>query len=322
MSLLAKLLLLIPLGVASVQAGESRVGAFLPLPEPVSPPRGLVSLGERLFHDPRLASNNNGSCASCHDLNHNGADLRAQARGPTGQVWEINTPTIFNAVYNRPLNWSGSAPDLRRQAEGDLLHPASANTTWAELLAKLELDVGYRSAFQTQFGELPNRDNVLTALAAFETTLVTPNAPFDRYLRGEDQALSGQARHGLALFRDYGCVACHQGVNLGGNLLQRIGIFEDYFQLRGGALTHNDQGHFNVTGREADRHVFRVPSLRNVAVTAPYFHDGQVPDLPSAVRLMARLQLAREIPDADVEAIVAFLHSLTGEYRGRPLVAP
>jgi cytochrome c peroxidase len=163
------------------------------------------------------------------------------------------------------------------------------------------------------------KEHVLDAIATYERSLITPNAPFDRYLRGDIYAINAEQKHGYEVFKSYGCISCHQGVNVGGNLFQKVGLFEDYFKLRGGPLTPADLGRYNVTKDERDRHVFRVPSLRNIAVTAPYFHDGSVDKLAYAVEIMARVQLGRKPPPDDVQAIVSFLKSLTGEYQGRAL---
>jgi cytochrome c peroxidase len=159
--------------------------------------------------------------------------------------------------------------------------------------------------------------NVRTALLEYERSLVTPNAPFDRYLRGDTHAISERAKQGYALFKTYGCASCHQGMAVGGNMLQRVGVMHDYFGDRG-SVTPADLGHFSVTHLERDRYVFRVPSLRNVALTAPYFHDGTAATLEKAITTMARYQLGRELEDEDVALLAEFLRTLTGEYRGKP----
>jgi cytochrome c peroxidase len=191
------------------------------------------------------------------------------------------------------------------------------NTSWAELLPKLQQDVSYPREFTHAYGGGPTRPRVLDALAAFQRSLATPNSRFDRYLRGEGDALAPAEEQGYRLFKSYGCIACHQGANLGGNLFQRVGIFGDLFPPH--MASEADLGRLSITGIESDRKVFRVPGLRNVAVTAPYFHGGQTASLSEAVEIMARSQLGRELPAQDVDLIVRFLHALTGEYQGRSL---
>ena len=293
--------------------------------EPITPvaPReaadaGKVELGRQLFQDVRLSRGNIVACASCHRLDRGGDDDRARSIGLDGRPLDFNTPTIFNAARNFRLNWRGNFRTLEEQNEAVLLDPRLMNTTWEELLSKLRADHDYRSAFAALYGTGPKPAQVLDALAGFQRSLVTPDGRFDRYLRGERNAITEEEKRGYELFKAYGCIACHQGMNVGGNLFQKFGIFQDPFAQRA-AITEADLGRFALTGEEADRHVFRVPSLRNVAVTAPYFHDGSTVSLSEAVEIMARSQLGRDLPVQDINAIVAFLGTLTGEYEGRPL---
>jgi cytochrome c peroxidase len=277
-----------------------------------------TALGERLFHDVRLSHDNARSCASCHPLGRGGVDGRARAITPGGAVSARNTPTVFNVALNSSLNWDGAANTLEAHAESVLLNPSVMNTTWPELLAKLRADGSYLSAFAATYQQRPNQANVLDALASFERSLITPDSRFDRYLRGERSALTATEQRGYELFKAYGCVACHQGMNIGGNLFQKFGVFRDpVAQARPDALV--DSGRYRVTQVTRDRGVFRVPSLRNVALTAPYFHDGSVASLEEAVESMARSQLGRSLSSQEIDLIVAFLRTLTGEYRGRPL---
>jgi cytochrome c peroxidase len=293
-------------------------------PEPVTAIRpaeidvGKADLGGKLFRDVRLSRDNATACASCHRLERGGGDDRSHSLGPDAQPLDFNSPTIFNAALNYRLNWRGNFRTLEEQNEAVLLGRRLMNTTWEELLPKLRADPDYVRAFSALYGSSPNRAHVLDALATFQRSLLTPNARFDRYLDGEHDAITSEEKHGYQLFKSYGCVACHQGVNLGGNLLQRFGVFYDPFRQRE-HIRDGDLGRFAITGIEDDRHVFRVPSLRNVAVTGPYFHDGSVPSLREAVELMARAQLGRELPSRDLDLIVKFLETLTGEYQGRPL---
>ncbi|MGE0006602.1 MAG: cytochrome-c peroxidase [Parvibaculaceae bacterium] len=291
--------------------------------EPISPlvvaataDPAKVALGEALFHDARLSHANSVSCASCHRLDRGGDDDRDRSPAADGRLLDFNAPTVFNVAMNFRLNWRGNFRTLEAQNEAVLLDPSLMNTSWGELLAKLRDDQAYMGRFRATYRQDPNRENVIDALAAFQRSLITPDAPFDRYLKGDRRAITADEARGYELFKDYGCIACHQGVNVGGNLFQKFGIFADPFAGQE-TVDEGDLGRMTVTGREEDRHVFRVPSLRNVAQTAPYFHDGRTASLAAAVRVMARNQLGRELAERDVEHIAAFLRTLTGEYRGR-----
>jgi cytochrome c peroxidase len=229
-----------------------------------------------------------------------------------------NTPTVFNVAFNIAYNWDGGAPTLEEQAERVLLNPAVMNTTWLELLAKLRADSDYTAAFRAAYADGLTPANISDALATYERSLITPNARLDQYLRGQYQALSAEEERGYQLFKAYGCVACHQGMNIGGNLFEKFGIFPGMVgPVRPDAEA--DPGRFRVTGVARDRGVFRVPSLRNVALTAPYFHDGRTSTLDEAVDTMARVQLGRRLSREEIGLIVQFLHTLTGDYRGRSL---
>jgi cytochrome c peroxidase len=292
--------------------------------EPVTPvaPAGQldtakVEIGRKLFHDPVLSRSGTTSCATCHPLDAGGADGAVHAAGADGRPLDFNTPTIFNVANNFRLNWRGEFATLEEQNEQALLNRRIMNMAWTELLARLGADAGYRRDFAALYGGALAPTQVLDALAAFQRSLATPNARFDRWLRGEADALTAQEEHGYQLFKSYGCIACHQGMSIGGNLFQRFGVFHQPFTR--GNLATADLGRFTLTGAPEDRHVFRVPSLRNVAVTAPYFHNGHTYSLREAVTTMARSQLGRELPDGDAAAIVQFLATLTGEYKGHAL---
>jgi cytochrome c peroxidase len=288
----------------------------IPLALALDPQR--VALGEQLFHEVRLSSDNTRACATCHPLQRGGMDGRPRAITAKGTLHPRNTPTIFNVGLNTALNWDGLATTLEAHAELVLLHPSLMHTTWPELLVKLQADADYVTRFNAAYAGGLTPANVLDALASFERSLLTPNARFDRYLRGELQALTAPEQQGYRLFKSYGCVACHQGMNIGGNMYQKFGIFA----ARGGMgspATLVDLGRYFVTKVPRDREVFRVPSLRNVAVTAPYFHDGRAPTLEAAVETMARVQLGRTITPEEIGLIVQFLHTLTGEHQGRPV---
>jgi cytochrome c peroxidase len=291
-----------------------------PVPEPEAADAAKVALGERLFHDPRLSGGDTVSCASCHALDSGGDDGRVRPAAADGGLLDFNAPTVFNVALNFRLNWRGNFRTLEEHNEAVLLDESLMNTTWEELLSKLRADAGYSRGFAAAYRKAPGRENILDALAAYQQSLLTPDAPFDRYLDGNADAITAEQAEGYRLFKDYGCTACHQGVNVGGNLFQKFGIFGDPLAGRK-ALSEADLGRFEITGRERDRRVFRVPGLRNVAVTAPYFHDGHTDSLEEAVEIMGRNQLGREIPGREVELIVSFLSTLTGEYGGRSLAS-
>jgi cytochrome c peroxidase len=232
-----------------------------------------------------------------------------------------NTPTIFNAGLNASFNWDGIANTLEAHAEIVLLNPSLMNMTWPEILARLSTDADYVTSFNTVYVDGLMPASVVDALASFERSLLTPNSRFDRYLRGDQHALTAPEQHGYHLFKSYGCVACHQGINIGGNMYQKFGIFADPGDLQGSAAAV-DLGRYAVTRVPRDREVFRVPSLRNVAVTAPYFHDGRTHTLEDAVDTMARVQLGITLTQEEIGFIVQFLQTLTGEYHGRPVATP
>jgi cytochrome c peroxidase len=289
-----------------------------PIPVSLTLDPQRVVLGERLFDDVRLSHDNTFACTMCHPLQRGGMDGRPRAITANGTLHRRNTPTIFNVGLNAALNWDGIVNTLEAHAEIVFLHPSLMHTTWPELMAKLRADADYVSRFNTTYAAGLTPATVLDALASFERSLLTPNARFDRYLRGEPQALSAPEQQGYRLFKSYGCVACHQGVNVGGNMYQKFGVFE----APGGGESPGalvDFGRYAVTQVPRDREVFRVPSLRNVAVTAPYFHDGREPTLEGAVDTMARVQLGRILTPEEIGLIVQFLQTLTGDYHGRPV---
>lgn len=271
-----------------------------------------VELGQRLFNEPMLSSNNTVSCTSCHDLENGGADNKKTSMGIMGNMGEINTPTVFNSAHNFAQFWNGRAENLTDQIEGPINNDMELGSSWSEIIPKLKKDPSY----EKQFGEIYKtgitQESIKDALVEFEKSLVTPSA-FDKYLLGDDNAIDSLAIEGYALFKKNGCIVCHQGQNVGGNMYQKLGITGDYFKARGGPITEADLGRYNVTGKEEDKFYFKVPTLRNVALTAPYFHDGSAQDLKSAIKTMAKYQVGRPLTDDEVMKIEAFLNSLTGE---------
>ena len=277
-----------------------------------------VALGKELFHDTRLSGDGSVACASCHDLALGGTDREKYSIGIKGRVGEINAPTVFNCAGNFRQFWDGRAATLEEQLDGPILSKTEMGNTWDAVISTLRCIPEYASAFRSIYSDDIQPAHVKDALAEFERSLATPNSRFDKFLQGDEKALTVDEKIGYQKFKSYGCVSCHQGVNVGGNMFATLGTMDDYFADRGD-ITKADYGRFNVTGKEEDRHVFKVPSLRNVALTAPYLHDGNAKTLDRAVSIMGRYQLGRQIPPGDVEEIVKFLKTLTGEYEGKPL---
>jgi len=264
-----------------------------------------ASLGKKLFFDPRLSQNGTVSCATCHDLAKGGDDGLRVSRGVHGKKGSMNAPTVYNAVFNFRQFWDGRAKDLKEQALGPIENPIEMNLSIDKAVALLKKDPMYRHAFESIYKEGVTKENIADALAEFEKTLVTPDAPFDRYLKGDENAISQRAKEGYRLFESKGCILCHNGVNIGGNFYNKFGIFGD--------TNSSSQGRYSITKREEDRFVFKVPSLRNIALTAPYMHDGRAKTLKEAVEIMTEHQLGRYIEPEEIENIVLFLKSLTGK---------
>jgi cytochrome c peroxidase len=305
-------------GQSEIAKIKEHSGVVQPLPERIELNQDKVILGERLFQEVRLSGDNSISCFSCHDLGKGGVDRRARSIGVNGAEGNINAPTVFNSGFNYVQFWDGRAATLEEQIDGPVNNPKEMAASWPQVIAKLYGDESYQQQFSKLYRDGITAANIKDAIATFERSLVTPNSRFDKFLRGDQSALSEQEKNGFALFKSYGCSSCHQGMNLGGNMFEKMGLMGDYFADRGN-LTEADKGRFNVNHDAHSLHEFRVPSLRNVARTAPYFHDGNTPTLREAVVIMARYQLGRPIPQNDIEAICKFLESLTGEYKGQAL---
>jgi cytochrome c peroxidase len=284
-----------------------------PLPATLRQDPARVRIGQQLFKDPRLSANDKVSCSSCHDLTRAGVDNRDHSAGFTGQPTAVNTPTVFNAALNFKQFWNGRADSLEAQIDAVVQNPVEMGSRWPDVIAKLSAVPAYRTAFAAAYPDGLTKRNVQDALASFERTLLTPSR-FDAFLNGKPDALSDLEKRGYAKFKQYGCTSCHQGVNVGGNMFQRFGVMGDYFADRGRPVDA-DLGRYLVTRDETDRYVFKVPSLRNVARTAPYFHDGTAKTLEEAVDVMFRYQLGRNASPEDKKAIVAFLGSLTGNWQ-------
>ncbi len=288
---------------------------FQPLP---TPPPGAASdsraeLGRRLFYENRVSADGNVSCGHCHQADLAAADGLPKAIGVFGKENPRNAPSIFNAALNFKQHWRGDRELLEEQAEKSPTGAVSyGNPDFAAVVAKLKAIPGYAGLFTRAFpneSDPINQKNWGAAIAAFERTLLTASR-FDAFLTGDAKALTPKEQEGLQEFISLGCVSCHNGPILGGNSFKKFGIHEDYWNETGS--TNPDKGRFDVTKDQADLYVFKVPQLRNVEKTAPYFHDGSVTELPKAVKIMGKTQLGKELKDEDVAAIVAFLGSLTG----------
>ena len=285
-----------------------------PLPLNVDFDAASAALGELLFKDPLLSGDGKVACSSCHLADHGLADTTAHSFVAGRPEAPVNTPSLFNVRYLYKLNWSGKFDSLDSQLDALIRNPDVMASSWDGIAKRLAEVPAYRDRFSSLFPDGVTPKNVRHVMLEYERSLVTPNCAFDRFLAGDIGALSPEAKHGYALFKGDGCASCHQGIAIGGNLFQRFGVVRDYFVDRGN-VTRGDWGRFNVTAREEDRFVFRVPSLRNVALTAPYFHDGSAATLEDAVRVMGQYQLGRELDATDRDHLVAFLRALTGEYR-------
>jgi cytochrome c peroxidase len=306
-------------GAPSDHAKAEDVGEpILPLPRDLGTDARVAALGEALFQSTIVSIDGKVACSSCHLAERGMADAQSHSHLPGRPVTATNSTTMFNLGLLYKVTWSARFDSLEDHLDWLVANPKIMGTSWASLSGRLSADPKWVERFRAVFPDGVTLANARAALLEYERSLITPDAPFDRFLRGDAQAISPDARRGYGLFKAYGCVTCHQGMLVGGNMLERFGVMRDYFADRG-RLTEADLGRFNVTKNEDDRHVFRVPSLRNVALTAPYFHDGSAADLPTAVMIMGKYQLGLELDAEDVGLLVAFLESLTGEYRGKPL---
>ena len=272
-----------------------------------------VELGKMLYFEPRLSESHAISCNSCHIVGLGGVDVEETSIGHRWQRGPRNAPTVLNAVFNTAQFWDGRADNLREQAGGPLVNPIEMGTTEKHVVEQLKATPGYVEKFQQAFPDESNPlnfDNVRNAIALFEATLLTPNAPFDRYLKGDETALTDTQQEGLQLFISKGCAACHKGINVGGGMYAPFGVVE-----KPGAefLPPTDKGRFEVTKTVSDEYVFKVPTLRNIALTPPYFHTGKSWDLRQAVAVMGVSQLGAELTDEEVDKITAFMHAFTGD---------
>lgn len=320
--LLPSMTALVLLAAPALAADDLRQSAkelFQPIPtappelpgNPATPAK--VELGRMLYFEPRLSESHNISCNSCHLVGLGGVDGRPNSIGHNWQRGGRNAPTVLNAVFNTAQFWDGRAADLKEQAGGPIANPIEMGITKEHAVEQLKGIPGYVDAFKAAYpGEADpiTYPNLEDAIAVFEATLITPNAPFDRWLEGDDAALSDPQKQGLAVFVDKGCASCHNGINVGGGMYAPFGVVQ-----RPGweFLPPGDRGRFQVTKTVEDDYVFKVPTLRNIALTAPYFHSGHAWDLRQAVAVMGEAQLGEKLTEAEIEEVTAFLTALTGD---------
>lgn len=262
-------------------------------------------LGKKLFQDKRLSSNNTVSCSSCHMLNNGGDDNRRVSFGVDNKEGTFNAPTIFNVRFNLAQFWDGRAKNLQEQALGPIHNPVEMNSNFEEIIEKLNQDKIYKKDFLIYKNGI-TKENIIDAIVEFEKALVTPHSRFDRYILGEEDILTQDEKEGFDLFLELGCISCHNGVNIGGNLYQKMGVIKEY---------NNSQlfGRYEVTKKEKDKYFFKVPSLRNIEHTAPYFHDGKVNHLKKAIKIMIEYQVGMIANEEEIVKIEKFLKTLSGK---------
>lgn len=303
-------------GSVSTASAWEALPATAPAPADNETTPAKVELGQILYHDPRLSSTGTVACASCHNTMLGGEDNRPNSMGVNGQTGGRSAPTVWNAAFNKVQFWDGRAASLEEQAAGPVTNPIEMGMkSWDEVVARLKTIEGYQDLFAKAFGDDSiSKDNATKAIAAYERTLITPNSAYDKYAGGDKSALTEQQVRGLEKMAELGCTGCHSGPAFnGGGSFQRFpvaanGYFEAQYHFK------KDKGVAEVTKKEADEHLFKVPTLRNIALTAPYFHNGAVKTLNEAVFLMGKLQLGKDLSKEEVADIVAFLDALTGEF--------
>ena len=301
-------------------AGDRAAEPVRPIDQVLDVDQAKAALGFALFHDTRLSVDNTVSCASCHALETAGVDNHQYSHGVDDQLGGVNAPTVYNAVYNFVQFWDGRAKTLADQAAGPPLNPIEmASESFDQIIAKLNADKKFAKEFKAVYPDGFTQANITDAIEEFERTLITPDSRFDKWLRGDDSAITPDELAGYELFKAYNCATCHVGPNLGGQSYELMGLRRHYFADRGMEMTHEDNGRYKETQEERDRHRFKVPGLRNVEHTWPYYHDGTRHTLEEAVLDMGKYQSGVDLTEDEVDLITAFLLTLTGEYQGQPL---
>lgn len=314
--------------VASMFSAQASAIEWQALPDVAPAPadnpttQAKVELGKMLFMDPRFSSTGTVACNSCHNIMEGGDDSRSVSMGVHGKTGGRNAPTVWNSAFHSVQFWDGRAPLLEDQAKGPVANPVEMGMKDVETaMDRVRKIPGYKAYFDEAFGENSMTvENAARAVAAFERTLITPNSAYDKYVKGDEQAMTGQQLRGMDKFASSGCTSCHSGAafngpqqKLGEGFFTRFPTFADSEYVAQYKLA-DDKGREEVTGNKADVNMFRTQTLRNITDTAPYFHNGSVNDLAKAVRVMAKTQLNKDLSDADVKDIVAFMGALTGEY--------
>ncbi len=290
-----------------------------PLPSHLDVDMKKAALGEKLFNDKRLSADGTLACSGCHAYEKAGTDNSRFSEGIRKQFGDINAPTVFNAVFNVRQFWDGRAADLQEQAGGPPLNPIEMGCKgWEEIVERLSADEALTAEARAIYADGWSGNNITDAIAEYEKTLITPNSRFDKWLRGDDAAMTAEEAEGYRLFKQYRCASCHVGRSVGGQSFEYMDLKADYFADRGAPLK-SDKGLMGFTGREEDLHRFKVPNLRNVELTHPYMHDGTVATLEESVSIMGRYLSGIPVSDNDRRLIVAFLRTLTGEFQGKPL---
>ena len=308
----------------TLAAAEFANEPIRPIPDKVEYDEAKAALGKLLYHDTRLSADGSVSCATCHGINTGGVDNLQYSKGIDNQFGGVNAPTVFNAVFNFVQFWDGRAATLADQAAGPPLNPVEMGCkSFDEIVDRLKEDKEFVKSFCAVYPEGLSEATITHAIAEYEKTLVTPNSAFDLYLKGNKEALTAEQIKGYELFKKYDCATCHAGVNMGGLTYELMGQKGDYFhnraEFKNAGLTDGDNGRWAQTGVERDRHRFKTPSLRNVELTYPYYHDGSVETLEEAVRLMAKYEVGVELNPDQIKLITAFLQSLNGQYEGKTL---
>lgn len=277
-----------------------------PIPLEIEFDKDKANLGKELFFDPILSKDNTISCHSCHLLEQGGDDNLQFSFGVGGKVGNMNAPTVFNSTFNFVQFWDGRAKNLQEQALGPITSEVEMAHTFEEII-KILNNTEYKEKFKKIYKDGVTKNNITDSLAQFQKTLITPNSPFDRYLRGDKNAISKEQKQGYEIFKNQGCIACHHGVNVGGNLYAKFGLISE--------LQSDSKGRYEVTKNELDKYYFKVPTLRNIELTSPYLHDGRIEELEDVVKFMAHYQLGKSLSEEEVKKIVLFLKSLTGDLK-------